>query len=331
MLMTFPQLKRELMGILIIDFKLINETGLLIRYPLSKAKIGGADTMPMTTRRYYDVIKEEIDVPYIPGSSFKGRMRGLLELAKGLELISLDGKIYQHFVPPPERYLDIFLKFYKEPLDDLFGKNAVHFSELRDVLEKDYARRQGYSSPRELEDQEKEAILKQVTNIFKEYASTRLIVHDIYPSSDYVKKLYAEKSQLGLPITLDDFLEEKMENRLDRITNAADPRTILRVKPLVEFEGSMKIVLFDTDTEEKRLRELLNLLVAGLELLEDTYLGGSGSRGYGKIRFSKFKLRFRSKKYYLGNTNEIVLGEFSTVKDFKSNIDKIASNILGSL
>ena len=45
----------------------------------------------------------------------------------------------------------------------------------------------------------------------------------------------------------------------------------------------------------------LNFLIAvltGMELLEDDYLGGSGSRGSGKIAFRQLKVIFKSRKHY---------------------------------
>lgn len=40
-----------------------------------------------------------------------------------------------------------------------------------------------------------------------------------------------------------------------------------------------------------------------MKLLEDDYLGGSGSRGYGKIKFRDIKLICKPKEYYEGNEN----------------------------
>ena len=39
-------------------------------------------------------------------------------------------------------------------------------------------------------------------------------------------------------------------------------------------------------------------LLESMALLEDNYLGGSGSRGYGKIIFDKIKVSKRGKDYY---------------------------------
>jgi len=43
---------------------------------------------------------------------------------------------------------------------------------------------------------------------------------------------------------------------------------------------------------------LLGLLLQGLRLLEDDALGGGGSRGSGRVRFSDLKLVWRDKGYY---------------------------------
>jgi CRISPR-associated protein Csm3 len=40
------------------------------------------------------------------------------------------------------------------------------------------------------------------------------------------------------------------------------------------------------------------LLLEGLRLLEDDALGGGGSRGSGRVRFSGLKLTWRGKDYY---------------------------------
>ncbi len=142
------------------------------------------------------------------------------------------------------------------------------------------------------------------------WAPTRAIFRDIYPSTEYVKNLCREKGDCR-NVTFEDFLEEKSENRIDRVTSAADPRTILRVKPDVEFEGSISFLVFDLDVcrrrecdEHSKLRDLikdyparfyLQSLVEALMLVEETYIGGSGSRGgYGSIRFRNIELYFHN-------------------------------------
>lgn len=75
--------------------------------------------------------------------------------------------------------------------------------------------------------------------------------------------------------------EIKFENSINRATAVANPRQIERV-----IRGS----LFDLDliyevSDEAEILEDFSVLAEGLKLLQYDYLGGSGSRGYGKIVF----------------------------------------------
>ena len=51
------------------------------------------------------------------------------------------------------------------------------------------------------------------------------------------------------------------------------------------FEDKLVRSVWDDDNED----ELLELFKKGICLLENDYLGGSGSRGYGQIKFGEFK------------------------------------------
>lgn len=77
--------------------------------------------------------------------------------------------------------------------------------------------------------------------------------------------------------------EAKSENTINRITATADnPRQTERVPAGAEFDFKLTLRQFEGDSEE-----LLDLILKGLRLLELDSLGGSGSRGYGKIAFEK--------------------------------------------
>ena len=73
--------------------------------------------------------------------------------------------------------------------------------------------------------------------------------------------------------------EIKGENALDRITSAANPRFIERVPADVQFEGYLIFNVY-TDDDSK----LVEKLKEAFELLARDYLGGHGSRGYGRVR-----------------------------------------------
>jgi len=76
--------------------------------------------------------------------------------------------------------------------------------------------------------------------------------------------------------------EAKYENVIDRKTGTANhPRQTERVPAGVSFEFNIKVKILEEDTEE----DLKSMVEQGLELIENDYLGGSGSRGYGRVQF----------------------------------------------
>ena len=75
--------------------------------------------------------------------------------------------------------------------------------------------------------------------------------------------------------------EVKSENAIDRIRGVArDPRFTERVPANTEFDFSVSLKVLGEDEAD-----LFDYLLDGLRLLEMDALGGSGSRGYGRIRF----------------------------------------------
>ena len=75
--------------------------------------------------------------------------------------------------------------------------------------------------------------------------------------------------------------EAKNENTIDRITSpAGNPRQTERVPAGAKFNFKLILRQFEGDKPE-----LLALVLKGLKLLEMDSLGGSGSRGYGKVKF----------------------------------------------
>lgn len=75
------------------------------------------------------------------------------------------------------------------------------------------------------------------------------------------------------------FFEIKSENSIDRIKGVAkDPRFTERVVAGLSFDFSITLKQMEGDDD------LRSLLLKGLKLLEYDALGGSGSRGYGRVR-----------------------------------------------
>jgi len=91
----------------------------------------------------------------------------------------------------------------------------------------------------------------------------------------------------------DELTEVKSENAIDRITSQANPRTLERVPAGARFR--VRMVLDILCEEDKRL---ISRLVEGMRLLEDDTLGGGGSRGSGRVRFSNLRLVWRNRNFY---------------------------------
>ena len=188
-------------------------TGLHIGGNSENVEIGGIDN---------PVIKlaSKGDVPYIPGSSLKGKMRCLLEQAAGAPKVGLDAKV-----------------------NNLFGIT--------------------------------ESKANNTTN-----QPSKIIVRDAMLSDDS-KKMLLDCDNLDMPYT-----ENKFENVIDRVKGIAQhPRQTERVPAGAEFNAEFIINVWDDDKEE----ELMALFEKGIRLLENDYLGGSGSRGYGQIKFGEMK------------------------------------------
>ena len=82
------------------------------------------------------------------------------------------------------------------------------------------------------------------------------------------------------------YTEAKSENSINRISGTAEhPRQTERVPAGAKFRFRLTLKQYDGDDDA-----LLHTLLTGLKLLEWDSLGGSGSRGYGKVRFDNLEL-----------------------------------------
>jgi len=121
---------------------------------------------------------------------------------------------------------------------------------------------------------------------------TRLIVRDAHLIEGTIPE--EVKNRLDL-----EWTEVKWENVIDRITSKANPRQMERVPPEAEFDFSMVYNVFNEDD-----RKNLRYVFTGLQLLEDDYLGGSGSRGYGRVKFKNIEVyRNTVSDYEKGDTD----------------------------
>lgn len=100
---------------------------------------------------------------------------------------------------------------------------------------------------------------------------SRVLISDMFLANE--KELREEGLQ--------SMTEIKFENSINRATAVANPRQIERV-----IRGSLfgMNILYEVEHEEE-IMEDIQILAEGLRLLEYDYLGGNGSRGYGKVSF----------------------------------------------
>ncbi len=251
------QTQLQLIGKLILSGDLHCETGLHIGAGKGSLEIGGADN---------PVVKDAFGLPYIPGSSLRGRVRSLLENALGLatpaELVYLskrrgqEVRIHQSDRPDDEICL-------------LFGRAAGRLDRVSQE-----------SAPGEEGGEKKESRERGNTG------PARLTIYDAPLDSESITAQMRENLD-------DEITEVKSENAIDRITAQANPRTLERVPAGARFK--VRLVLDVLCEEDKALAARV---IEGLRLLEDDALGGGGSRGSGRVRFANLKLVWRNRAFY---------------------------------
>ncbi|MGQ9666041.1 MAG: type III-A CRISPR-associated RAMP protein Csm3 [Anaerolineae bacterium] len=111
---------------------------------------------------------------------------------------------------------------------------------------------------------------------------TKLVVRDIL------------LNEATIPDTVIDFTEVKWEAAIDRVTSAATPRQIERVPAGAVFTP-MEIVF---NIYEEQDAERLKDVITAMQLVEDDYLGGHGSRGSGKVAFEELDITCKVGREY---------------------------------
>lgn len=149
---------------------------------------------------------------------------------------------------------------------------------------------------------------------------TRLFVRDAKMAEDDAKRL--ENADTDMPYT-----EVKTEVVIDRITSAANPRQMERVPPGIRFEFEMVYNIFELED-----RNTLKALFDAMCLLEDDYLGGQGSRGYGRIEFKDILMEWRPSEYYLtgdeSKRSQGINGNSATPSQIRQNFEQISGKLV---
>ena len=127
---------------------------------------------------------------------------------------------------------------------------------------------------------------------------SRLIVRDARLTPESEDKL-RNCEYLDMPFT-----ENKFENAINRLKGiAGNPRQSERVPAGAEFDAEFIINVWDEEGCEK---QFIDTFKEGIALLENDYLGGSGSRGYGQIAFKNWKaLQYKGPDWATGKAYEL--------------------------
>jgi len=202
------------LGKLILEGEIQCQTGLHIGAGTGSLEIGGADN---------PVVKDAFGVPYIPGSSLRGRLRSLLEQSLGLTVPS------ELVYVSKRRGQEVRIHQSDRPDDEvclLFGRSPAR--------------------------------VEKVSGEASESATAtpaRLTVYDSPLVVDSITQQMREN--------LDDELTEvKSENAVDRITSQANPRTLERVPAGARFRFRMVLDVLCPEDKPlfARVAEALRLL-----------------------------------------------------------------------
>jgi len=258
----------RLMGKLFINGKIRALTGLSIGGSKTDVAIGDIDNC---------VIKTSEGVPYIPGSSLKGKIRSLLE---------------------------------KSDLENILAKNEKSNTGLCNCGEKvcKICVVFGNSGDKRL----------------KEAGPTRLVVRDCHLTPETRRKMEEKEGEFRELELI--YTETKWENVINRLTSRADhPRQTERVPRGAEFDFEMVFDFLEKDDIER-----FYFLISGLNLLEDDYLGGNGSRGYGRIEFRDVEISLKTLEDYQGTNQRQVLYS-GMLEDFPKHKDEFERELLKKL
>jgi len=85
------------------------------------------------------------------------------------------------------------------------------------------------------------------------------------------------------------YTEIKFENTIDRIKASANPRQLERVPAGAKFKFSLVYNLENVDKQE--ITKDFENIAKAFKLLQLDYIGGSGTRGYGRVKFDNFEVK----------------------------------------
>ena len=110
------------------------------------------------------------------------------------------------------------------------------------------------------------------------------------------------------------YTEIKYENTINRATGIAKPRQLERVPAGSEFDFK---IIYNIEKIEDLKEDMENILLM-IDVLEDDYLGGHGTRGYGRVKLKDFSLEVKT--YTEENKKELITIE-KEIDNFRKELE----------
>ena len=194
--------------------------------------------------------------------------------------------------------------------DSVTNKPMIPGSSLKGKMRYLLARTKYNSSLETKEIKEEDECIKRLFGSSNPIIISRLQFQDVLLSDKSIEEF--KEVEFDLPYT-----EIKYENTINRATGIANPRQLERVPAGSEFD--FKIV-YNIEKIEDFKEDMKNILLM-INVLEDDYLGGHGTRGYGRVKFKDFSLEVKT--YTEENDKEIAV--------LKEEIDNFGKKLGGKV
>ena len=133
----------------------------------------------------------------------------------------------------------------------------------------------------------------------EKYAS-RLQFQDVFFNEESAQRI----EKIGTDLYLSEI---KFENTINRLTAIANPRQLERVPAGSYFDFKL---VYNVENDEDLKTDFENISSC-FNLLQEDYLGGHGTRGYGRVAFDNLEFEFK-------NYN----------KDYKNDVKTLAEKII---
>lgn len=194
--------------------------------------------------------------------------------------------------------------------DSVTNKPMIPGSSLKGKMRYLLARTKYNSSLETKEIKEEDECIKRLFGSSDPIITSRLQFQDSLLSDKSIEDF--KEFEFDLPYT-----EIKYENTIDRIKGVANPRQLERVPAGSEFDFK---VVYNVEKIEDFEEDMKNILLM-MDVLEDDYLGGHGTRGYGRIKFKNLSLELKT--YTEENKKELITveKEIKEINNFRKELE----------